>query len=141
MDLISWLTAEHQDYVLMLSNPSPVIGGIGGNWINGRRDYFSSTLDGVFEPFTVDLAPDNPVPVMLAEQRVIRGLSAQFGYWYLVLRLGHDATYEKWAQPDINPRSKFSTHMQKENLLPFPMACRVLTAEEIRRMGNGGRAE
>lgn len=85
MDLISRLTAEHRDYVLMLSSLSAVSGGIGGNWINGRGDYFSSTRDGVFEPFTVDLAPDSLVPVMLAEQRVIRGLIGAPGTFQVIM--------------------------------------------------------
>lgn len=153
MDIISRLTSEHQDFALKLSSLAEVIEGIR---VNGRGEYFISTVDGLLEPFTVELddharreeeflfprllerAPDSPVPVMLSEHQVIRELSAEFGRWYSTWRAGDDAAYEKWSHAALDLRGKFSAHMQKENLILFPLARRVLTEAEITQLGNLG---
>ncbi len=153
MDLIQQLTVEHQDYALKLSTLAEVIDGIDAN---GRGDYFIATLDELLMPFTTELAdharreeeflfprlleraPDSPVSVMLAEHQVILEQSAQFGQWYNVWRDGDDDAYRKWAGPALDLRGTFSTHMQKENLILFPLARRVLTGQEIGQLSDLG---
>nr|WP_207711703.1 hemerythrin domain-containing protein [Sulfobacillus harzensis] len=143
------MTQEHQDYVLKLSRLAEVIEGIR---VNGRGDYFIETLDELLKPLTVDLddharreedflfprllerAPDSPVPVMIAEHVEIRDRSAAFGQWYPAWREGDDSAYQRWADAALDLRGKFSAHMQKENLILFPLARRVLTAEEIQQL-------
>lgn len=146
MDIIAQLTAEHQDYVFKLSALVELIEGIR---VNGRSDYFIAALDALVSPLTTELddhaqreeeyvfprllerVPDSPVPVMLAEHQAIRGYSAQFDHWYRKWREGADDAYDQWTQPALELRGAFSTHMQKENLILFPLARRVLTAAEI----------
>lgn len=149
MDLIAQLTQEHQDYVLKLTTLAEVIEGIR---INGRGDYYIQELDELLKPLTVDLddharreedflfprllvrAPQSPVPVMVAEHAEIRKHSAAFGQWYLTWREGDDSAYQRWADAALDLRGKFSTHMQKENVILFPLARRVLTVEEIQQL-------
>lgn len=146
VDLIAQLTAEHQDYVFKLSALVEVIEGIR---VNGRGDYFIAALDALIGPLTTELddhahreeeflfprllerAPDSPVAVMLEEHQTIRGYSAQFEHWYRKWREGADDTYDRWTRPALELRGAFSTHMQKENLILFPLARRVLTPEDI----------
>lgn len=149
MDFIAQLTREHQGYILKLSTLAEVIEGIR---INGRGAYFMDTLDELLTPLTVDLddharreedflfprllerAPASPVPVMIAEHVKIREKSAAFGQWYPAWREGDDSAYPRWAEAALALRGKFSVHMQKENLILFPLARRVLTVEEIQRL-------
>lgn len=149
VDLITQLSSEHQDYVVNLSVLAEVIEGIR---VNGRGDYFIATLDRLFEPLTIDLddharreedilfpkllerAPDSPIAVMLEDHQIIRALSARFGRWYPIWRGGADEVFGNWAEPAENLRGKFSAHMQKENLILFPLARRVLTDGEIRQL-------
>ena len=146
MDLISQLLDEHQDYVIKLSALAEVIQGIR---VNGRGDYFIATLDELLEAFTVHLedharreeeflfprllerVPDSPVPVMLVEHQALRQQSRAFSHWYGVWRKGDEKALEKWAVPALDLRGQFSSHMQKENLIVFPLARRVLTQGEI----------
>ncbi len=149
MDLIAQLIAEHQDYVFKLTALAEVIEGIR---VNGRGDYFMATLDDLLDPLTTILdgharreeeflfprilerSPDSPIPVMLAEHQVIREHSAEFGRWYRVWRAGDDAVYGKWTDSALALRGQFSAHMQKENLILFPLARRVLTGVEIQQL-------
>ncbi|MCL5115872.1 MAG: hemerythrin domain-containing protein [Firmicutes bacterium] len=149
MDLISQLIAEHQDYVRMMEALAEVVDGIR---VNGRGQYFVDTVDSLLIPFTTELddharreeeflfprllerAPDSPIPVMLAEHNAIRAASAEFGRWYGVWRDGDDAAYKRWAGAALDLRGKFSAHMQKENLILFPLARRILTAGEIQQL-------
>lgn len=149
MDLIAQLTQEHQDYVLQLSALAEVIEGIR---VNGRGDYFIDALDNLLKPLTVELddharreeaflfprllerVPNSPVPVMIEEHVEIREKSAAFGRWYPLWREGDESAYQHWAAAALDLRGKFSTHMQKENLILFPLARRVLTADEIRQL-------
>ncbi len=146
MDLISQLRQEHQDYVFKLSTLAEVIEGIR---INGRGDYFIETVDGLLGAFTTELdeharreeeflfpriverVPDSPIPVMLEEHERIRQESGEFGRWYVQWRAGEDNTFEQWANAAIALRGAFSTHMQKENLIVFPLAKRILTPDEL----------
>jgi hemerythrin-like domain-containing protein len=148
MDLIAQLTQEHQDYVLKLSTLAEVVEGIR---INGRGDYFIQALDELLKPLTGDLddharreedflfprllerAPQSPVAVMLAEHAEIRERSATFGRWYPIWREGDDSAYDRWSAAALDLRGKFSTHMQKENLILFPLARRVFTVEEVQQ--------
>ena len=148
MDFIEQLTDEHQAYVLKLSALAEIIEGIR---VNGRGDYFISGIDSLLPAFTVDLddhagreeeflfprlierVPDSPVPLMLEEHRLIREYSATFADGYKSWRDGNDRAYEDWAIAALDLRGIFSTHMQKENLILFPMARRVLTADEMSR--------
>ena len=150
MDLIAQLMAEHQAYVSKLTTLAEVIEGIR---VNGRSDYFIATLDELLHPLTTELddharreeeflfprlldrAPDSHhVPDMRAEHETIRGQSAAFGHWYRVWREGDNAAYRKWADPASDLRGMFSAHMQKENLMVFPWARRVLTENEINQL-------
>lgn len=149
MDFIVQLTQEHQDYVLKLSTLAEVIEGIR---VNGRGEYFIETLDQLLKPLTVDLAdharreedflfprlvqrsPESPVPVMMAEHAAIRDASAGFARWYPAWRAGDESAGDPWIAAALDLRAKFTTHMQKENLILFPMARRLLTAEEIRQL-------
>lgn len=146
MDFIAQLTDEHQDYVLKFSALAEIIEGIR---VNGRGDYFVSGIDSLLPAFAVDLdnhagreeeflfsrlmerVPDSPVPLMLEEHRLIREYSATFADRYKGWRDGNDRAYEGWARAALDLRGIFSTHMQKENLILFPMARRILTADEI----------
>ena len=146
MNLLDQLTQEHQDYVLKLTTLAEVIEGIR---VNGRGGYFIKTVDELVQSFTVELeehanreedflfprlierAPDSPVALMIEEHQMIRALSGEFGQWYPIWRAGDDEAYGRWASPALDLRGKFSTHMQKENLMLFPLARRVLTATEI----------
>ena len=149
VDLITQLSQEHQDYVINLSVLAEVIEGIR---VNGRGDYFIATLDHLLESLTIDLddharreedflfpkllerAPDGPISVMLEEHQVIRALSAQFGRWYPVWRDGVEEAFGDWLEPAETLRGKFSAHMQKENLILFPLARRILTVGEVRQL-------
>lgn len=146
MDFIAKLTAEHQDYAAKLSALAEVIEGIR---VNGRGDYFTSRLDGLLIVFTVDLdnharreedllfsrlvqlVPESPIPVMLTEHQTIRAHSAAFERGYREWRSGQDTAFEAWAKSALDLRGTFSAHMQKENLILFPMARRVLQPEEL----------
>lgn len=146
MDFIAQLTAEHQDYTAKLSTLAEVIEGIR---INGRGDYFTSTLDDLLAVFTVDLdnharreedilfprllqmVPESPIPVMVLEHQTIREHSAAFERGYKAWRAGQDEAFRDWAKSALDLRGAFSTHMQKENLILFPMARRVLQPDEI----------
>lgn len=146
MDLITRLIREHQDYAAKLSTLAETIGGIR---VNGRGDYFIETLDGLVKPLTTELddharreedflfprilqrAPNGPVPVMLAEHAAIRQQSADFGRWYPRWREGDEGAYQPWVDAALNLRGTFSAHMQKENLILFPLARRLFTAGEI----------
>ena len=154
MDLIAQLTAEHQDYGFKLSQMAEAIEGIR---VNGRGDYFVETVDDLLLPFTVDLdnharreedflfpkllerVADSPVPVMLGEHAAIRQASDQFGRWYRVWREGEEDAFDRWASAVLELRGTFSAHMQKENLILFPLARRVLTADEIGELSEPGR--
>ncbi len=149
MDLIAQLIAEHQDYVFKLTALAEVIEGIR---VNGRGDYFIATLDELLDPLTtilddharreeeflfpriLDRVADSPIPVMLAEHKAIREQSAEFGRWYSAWRDGDDEAYTNWADPALALRGQFSAHMQKENLILFPLARRVLTEAEIHQL-------
>ena len=146
MDFIAQLTAEHQDYTAKLSTLAEVIEGIR---INGRGDYFTVTLDDLLYVFTVDLdnharreedilfprllqeVPESPIPLMLREHQTIREHSAAFERGYQAWRAGQDQAFEDWAKSALDLRGAFSTHMQKENLILFPMARRVLPRDAI----------
>ena len=146
MDFIAQLTAEHQDYAAKLSLLAEVIEGIR---VNGRGDYFMSALDDLLSVFTVELdyharreedilfprllqrVPESPIPVMLLEHQTIRAHSAAFERGYKAWRAGQDEVFEDWATSALDLRGAFSTHMQKENLILFPMARRVLQPAEI----------
>lgn len=146
MDLVQILLKEHQDYVFKLEELAEVIAGIR---LNGRGSYFIETLDGLLDPLTVDLnnhaareerwlfplllerVPDSPVPLMVEEHRTIRDRSAVFEHWYTLWRDGKDDVLAQWVEPALDLRGIFSTHMQKENLILFPLAKRVLTPEEL----------
>jgi hemerythrin-like domain-containing protein len=149
MDLIAQLVAEHQDYVLKLTDLIQVVEGIR---INGRGDYFIAAVDDLLEPLTTDLdhharreedflfpllekrVPDSPVPTMREEHAAIRRASTDFATFYRFWRAGEDAAFPAWAEPAVLLRGTFSVHMQKENLILFPMLRRVLTAEELSRL-------
>jgi len=149
MDLISRLTREHQDYVIKLSTLAETIEGIR---INGRGDYFIETLDGLLVPLTSQLddharreedflfprilerAPDSPIPVMLEDHEAIRQASQGFADGYLLWRDGDDEVFDRWASFAETLRGTFSAHMQKENLILFPLARRVLSTDEIARL-------
>ncbi len=151
MDLIERLTAEHQDYVFKLTTLAETIEGIR---VNGRGGYFIETLDGLLLPLTtelddharreeeflfprlVDRVPDSPVPVMLTEHQAIREKSEIFGRWYPAWRDGDDSLFAVWSDAALDLRGLFSAHMQKENLILFPMARRVLTPDEIKTLTN-----
>ncbi len=153
MNLIDQLTQEHQDYVLKLTTLADTIEGIR---VNGRGDYFIQTLDELLNPLTVDLdahakreedflfprlterTPNSQVDLMIEEHQVIRALSHDFGQWYPLWREGDDSAYARWADPALDLRGKFSTHMQKENLIIFPLARRVLTPAEIDQLVSWG---
>ena len=146
MDLIARLIREHEDYVLKLNSLADTLEGIS---VNGRGEYFAETLDGLLRPLTTELddhaareeeflfprllerAPDAQVPVMLEEHQTIRALSADYGRWYPLWRRGDDAAFQPLAETALDLRGKFSAHMQKENLIVFPMARRIFTAEEL----------
>ncbi|MCY0863860.1 MAG: hemerythrin domain-containing protein [Sulfobacillus sp.] len=149
MDLIARLTEEHQDYVIKLSTLAETVERIR---INGRGDYFVETLDGLLVPLTTELddharreedflfprilerAPDSPIPVMLEDHEAIREASQGFASGYLLWRDGDDDAFDRWATFAETLRGTFSAHMQKENLILFPLARRVLSAAEIARL-------
>lgn len=146
MDLIARLQAEHQEYVVQLTELAEVVEGIR---VNGRGGYFIASLDALLEPLTTQLdahaareeawvfprlverAPASQVPLMLDEHQAIRAHSARFAHWYPVWRGGDDAAYERWAAAALDLRGLLSTHMQKENLMLFPLARRVMTTAEL----------
>ncbi len=153
MDFIAQLMVEHQDYVLKLATLAEVIEGVR---VSGRGEYFIDALDELLRPLTTDLddharreeeflfprlldrVPDSPIPIMLAEHQAIREQSAQFGHWYSLWRAGDDDVYPKWADNGLDLRGKFSAHMQKENLILFPLARRVLSESEIKQLSSLG---
>ncbi len=82
-------------------------------------------------PRLAQRVPDSPVPVMIAEHAEIRDRSAAFRRWYPLWREGDESVCKAWAEAVSDSRGKFSTHMQKETLILFPLAKRVFTAPEI----------
>ncbi len=149
MNLIAQLTEEHHDYVLKLTALAETIEGIR---VNGRGDLFIETLDGLLKALTTELdahaqreedylfpklverAPESPIPVMLEEHETIRAASQGFDQYYRMWKEGEDEAFNIWARHATNLRGTFSTHMQKENLIVFPLAKRVLTPDEIERL-------
>ncbi len=146
LDLIEQLRGEHQEYVQQLTELAEIVEGIR---VNGRGGYFIVSLDALLEPLTTQLdahasreeawvfprlverAPDSPVALMLEEHRAIRVQSARFARWYRTWRAGADDAYAEWAAAALDLRGLLSTHMQKENLILFPLARRVMTTAEL----------
>lgn len=71
---------------------------------------------------------------MREEHAAIWRASSEFATFCRLWRAGEDAALPAWAEPAALLRGTFSVHMQKENLIRFPMLRRVLTAEEISRL-------
>ncbi len=146
MDLIEQLQSEHQEYVRELAELAEIVEGIR---VNGRGGYFIVSLDALVEPLTTQLnahasreeawvfprlverAPGSPVALMLEEHGAIRAHSARLARWYPAWRAGADEAYPKWAEAALELRGLLSAHMQKENLILFPLARRVMTAAEL----------
>lgn len=150
MDLIEQLVNEHQAYVHQLMTLAEVIEGIR---VNGRGDYFLHALDDLLPIFTDQLEGHaqreeeflfprlveraaGPVSLMLEEHAAIRQFSREFGQWYPVWRDGDEEVLDQWVDAALGLRGAFSTHMQKENLILFPLAKRVLTPQEIQRLAD-----
>lgn len=91
----------------------------------GKRISFSRILE---------RAPDSPIPVMLEDHEAIREASQGFARGYLLWRDGDDDAFNRWVTFAETLRGTFSAHMQKENLILFPLARRVLSADEIARL-------
>ncbi len=149
MILMDQLIVEHQDYVEKLQTLAEVIQGLR---VNGRGNYFMETLEGLLPVFTTDLdrhagreedflfpriverVNDSLVPVMLTEHEAIRQASRDFEKGYRLWHQGDDAAFEGWVNAAAALRGSFVTHMQKENLILFPLARRILTPDEQARL-------
>ena len=149
MDLLTQLLAEHKDYVAKLTALAEAVEGIRAN---GRGPSDLDTVDSLLAPFTTELdqhaareedflfpkvlerAPDSIVPTMIEDHEKLRKISAVFGKWYPIWRQGDDSVYQTWADSALELRGVFSAHMQKENLIVFPLARRILTPAEIAQL-------
>ncbi len=149
MDLITQLLQEHKDYVSKLTAMAEAIEGIRAH---GREQSYIDTVNRLVAPFTTELlqhaareedflfprvlerAPDSIVPTMIEEHENLRKISAVFGEWYPIWRAGEDSAYQNWADSALELRGAFSAHMQKENLIIFPLARRILTPAEIEQL-------
>ena len=149
MDLVTQLLQEHKDYVAKLTTLAEAVEGIRAN---GRDASYIETVNSLFAPFTTELdqhaareedflfprilerAPDSIVPTMIEDHEKLRKISAIFGQWYPIWREGEDSAYQNWADSALELRGVFSAHMQKENIIVFPLARRILTPEEIAQL-------
>ncbi|MHB1955781.1 MAG: hemerythrin domain-containing protein [Sulfobacillus sp.] len=147
MDLIAQLIAEHQEFVHLLTHLAETVDAVKAN---GRGNYFVATLDSLMLPLTKELDDHalreekflfprivergdttQVILQMVEEHGAIRGESAAFERHYGEWKAGDDQALPLWTAHAIELRGKFSAHMQKENLIVFPMARRILTADEL----------
>ena len=147
MDLVAQLIAEHQEFVHFLTRLAETVDAV---LANGRGDYFIATVDSLLLPLTKELDShalreekflfprmikrgdaSQIILQMVEEHEAIRTESTGFERYYDEWKAGDDQALPLWTTHAVALRGKFSTHMQKENLIVFPMARRIFTAEEL----------
>lgn len=128
---------------------SPLSETIEGICNNGRGDCLIDTLDGLLASLTTEpedhaqreeewlfpplqqQLPDSPIDLKLEVRQAIREKSHRFGRWYRVWWDGDDSALQPWVEPALDLRGKIVVHMQKENLILFPIVRRVLTVAQL----------
>lgn len=147
MDLFGRLSRDHENFVHYLTELNDVIEAIRHN---GRGDLFVEEMDRLVPLLTDDIAvhskleevvlfpkvrnrlpDDGPIPVLLEEHRAITAFYEKMRDSYGLWRDGQDLHFSQWAEAGQSLRGTFSVHMQKENLIFFPLARRVLTLEDL----------
>ncbi len=146
MDPVRAFYADHEDLVLRLeeleglcrraeqgSRPVELAAPLGAmiDRLRDEVDVHSNREElGLFPVLRRHPLPPGLLDIRLGEHEAIRGhvhdFAAEAGLW---LGGGHSAA-AVWIAPARAARGLLSTHMQKENLLLFPVAERVLTADD-----------
>jgi hemerythrin-like domain-containing protein len=147
LDVIERLLDEHADFMDALERLNTLIEGVE---TNGRGDYFEEEARSLLPRLTDEvevhsrqeeeylfpllaqhLDGGGPLPTMIAEHEGIREAFQRFRTGLTAWLAGEDAACRDWVTAGRDLRGRFSLHMQKENLVLFPMARRLLSPAEL----------